>query len=350
MSTQQEIDDFLLNPFLFFGDGQCNRLDEVSAVDGMFKIDKAWYFAIQDGHAALAFLQSLYEQHGKELSHVYAMGQSAGAISALGLALGQQEEFNQFNPLLEGFYGGLKDKVLYNHPSPKGIDGVISVSGGLLNAYHFLSEKDSIPVLFLHGAEDDVVPLCEDDCSYNQRRLSGPLQLTEMAEALELNMPMTLHIWTQKSHSLSSVYPVLSKIALDWLVGISANAEVGKEKPVFVYPENALLRTCASAYAYLDLLDFRRQLTGGGDVVVEGSKVFPNPSQGQFTLFLPGLDAEMVDIEIYDMLGHLAFVERDMFVLWSETEVNAQSLPSGVYQLVVRYNNHVLESHKIVLN
>jgi hypothetical protein len=50
------------------------------------------------------------------------------------------------------------------------------------------------------------------------------------------------------------------------------------------------------------------------------------------------------------MLGHLAFVERDMFVLWSETEVNAQSLPSGVYQLVVRYNNHVLESHKIVLN
>lgn len=61
----------------------------------------------------------------------------------------------------------------------------------------------------------------------------------------------------------------------------------------------------------------------------EGVKVFPNPSQGEFTLELP--ESEVITIRIYDAMGKLILEKNDI-----QTRLhtfNMMSAPAGVYYL-----------------
>ena len=357
LNTKKELEEFLWNPFIFFGDGpvnngdddsQCSKLNGFNLLDGIYNIDKAWYFAIQDSRAALAYLQYELEKQNKQLKQVYAVGESAGAITALGLALGQQDDFNAYNPMLGENFGTIDARVMHPNENPKGIDAVVSISGGMINAAEFLSEEDSIPLLFFHGDSDEIIPICNDFCYNQERRLIGPLRMAELADSLELSINVESHFWADKGHNLASQYPAISEHTMDWLQQLEKKNKGQRNNDLYVYPPSEFLYDCETVNLLSEFVLLGRIIATQQQqqLLAVKFKIYPNPSRGRFTIQAPNMSGELLNIEIYDLMGNLTFSQQAI-AMWEEVNVDAQHLRPGIYEVVV--TSSILGANKLRL-
>ena len=347
MKSYADIEKYMLLPYLLGeGGSQCEELNEISFDDGLYKIDKAWYFAIQDSRAALAYLQHDMHERGKTIKKLILMGGSAGAISALGLALGDQEEFNSFNPLLEKLYGPIDARSQYTDLPQKSVDAVISVSGGMFNAEYFIGKNDSIPILFLHGGNDMVVPICEDYCYNKERRLYGPLKIAELADSMHLKMPLQMHFWEGEGHKMHSKFRKMNQIGMgdisNWPSAGSTHSKIN------LYPQNSLLYNC-------EVVRLSDEITSNEyfidrDFASSGISIHPIHSDGSFAVNLPNMIGHSVRLRMYDAHGRLVLSKDFARVSESEITIQCNRIENGMYEWHIIDDNNTVVKVRMSLN
>lgn len=97
---------------------------------------------------------------------------------------------------------------------------------------------------------------------------------------------------------------------------------------------------------------FNKDLTTGiNDIVpLEGVKVYPNPNNGIFSVNASNLNAEAVNISVFDMTGRTISAQVVMPVAGQvQTELNIESAPAGMYLVKVQQGTS-LSTSQIVKN
>lgn len=80
--------------------------------------------------------------------------------------------------------------------------------------------------------------------------------------------------------------------------------------------------------------------------IISGFSLYPNPSNGQFTLEVFDKGLENLDVNIFNSVGKLVFSKKEMPV---KTQINMEDFPKGVY-LVKVINGELNYSEKIVIH
>ncbi len=109
------------------------------------------YMAQQDANAALKYFRLFANKYGIDTNCIFIGGESAGAITALGVGFISQEDWNQRVPGIEKKLGSLN-----NHFLPAGIIDMWGAIGD--TAYISNAEANKMPILMFHGTEDMVCP------------------------------------------------------------------------------------------------------------------------------------------------------------------------------------------------
>ncbi len=79
-----------------------------------------------------------------------------------------------------------------------------------------------------------------------------------------------------------------------------------------------------------------------------GMKVFPNPSEGEFTLQINNLKGK-IDLKIVSLLGNVVFATSDIYVNGSLSKaIDLSSLPSGIYLLSVNSEKQQMNQRIII--
>jgi hypothetical protein len=119
-------------------------------------LEKAEYRAQQDAHAALRYIVQNAASFGIDTSWIFAGGESAGAVTALGLVYNSQSEWNSFTPGIQTALGNLNTSgnTLTNVFSLKGI---FNNWGGM--AKDVIQTNEMLPMVSFHGDADNTVPI-----------------------------------------------------------------------------------------------------------------------------------------------------------------------------------------------
>ncbi|CAN5329574.1 hypothetical protein BH23BAC1_BH23BAC1_17610 [soil metagenome] len=93
------------------------------------------------------------------------------------------------------------------------------------------------------------------------------------------------------------------------------------------------------------LLRDREEITGTGEAEnIKFFKIFPNPSNGNLTIYLP--DQDFYEIRIMDMLGRTVFEEKRIY---SKSEISFDfKLPSNTYFIQLRNGKEIFTSKFII--
>ncbi len=119
------------------------------------------YQAVQDVHTAVSYFVDNADYWNIDDKRIFLAGYSAGALTSLMAAYSDDKEMKSF--IGEDAYQILRCLDCKNHVGENinidiydNLAGVISLSGGIPNITD-LPEQKGIPVLLIHGTEDDVI-------------------------------------------------------------------------------------------------------------------------------------------------------------------------------------------------
>jgi pimeloyl-ACP methyl ester carboxylesterase len=121
-------------------------------------IEMSGYRAIQDAHAALRFLSHHAEGIGIDPNQVYVGGTSAGGVASLNVAFMDNDERPE--RILENEKKGLVSKIEESgnrFTETFTIKAVVNMWGAVSDL-NIIDANEKIPVLSIHGTNDDVVP------------------------------------------------------------------------------------------------------------------------------------------------------------------------------------------------
>ncbi len=125
-------------------------------------IEMSAYRAIQDAHAALRFLAHHSPGIGLDPNQIYVGGTSAGAVASLNVAFMDNDERPE--RILEAEKKGMVGKIEDSgnrYTEPFTIKGVVNMWGAVSDL-NIIDADEKIPVLSIHGTDDDVVPFDYD--------------------------------------------------------------------------------------------------------------------------------------------------------------------------------------------
>ena len=125
-------------------------------------IEMSGYRAIQDAHAALRFLAHHAEGIGIDPNQVYVAGTSAGGVASLNVAFMDNDE--RPKRILENEKKGLVSKIEEsgNRFTETFTIKAVANMWGAVSDLNMIDADEKIPVLSIHGTNDDVVPFEHD--------------------------------------------------------------------------------------------------------------------------------------------------------------------------------------------
>ena len=121
-------------------------------------IEMSGYRAIQDAHAALRFLAHHAPGIGIDPNRIYVGGTSAGAVASLNVAFMDNDERPE--RILEAEKKGLVSKIEEsgNRFTETFTIKAVANMWGAVSDLNIIDADEKIPVLSIHGTNDDVVP------------------------------------------------------------------------------------------------------------------------------------------------------------------------------------------------
>lgn len=172
---------------------------------------RAAYRAIQDCRAAIHFLKHYSAEYKIDTSQMFLLGNSAGAITAINTVFFTEEE--RFSETYSVGIGqnnadlGCLD-CNSNYPNHTiDIAGVVGLWGGTMDLSWF-DEGEQVPILFIHGDADEIVP-CTEGFAFNfgsntnvNVYLYGSEPIYQIFE--QNNWQGTLHIYENQPHAFYS--------------------------------------------------------------------------------------------------------------------------------------------------
>lgn len=133
-----------------------NTLSPASAV-------RAGYRALQDARAAIRYLKANHTTYKIDTNQIYVFGNSAGALTAIQTAYGQENErpvetYGVSGSLAEGADLGCMDCSGSYPQHTVDIAGVLGMWGAALSV-DALDPFDDAPIIMFHGDNDAIVPI-----------------------------------------------------------------------------------------------------------------------------------------------------------------------------------------------
>ncbi len=117
------------------------------------------YAAVGDVKASIRHLVDHADEYGIDTANVFVVGFSAGGIIASELVFTTYHEANQFVRSLNG--SDNVDSQMEDDVAPL-LRGVVSIGGAAMNGAHVEDEEAlNMPMLFIHGSADSIVPYYE---------------------------------------------------------------------------------------------------------------------------------------------------------------------------------------------
>jgi dienelactone hydrolase len=125
-------------------------------------VDRAGYKAVQDAHAALRYLSHFSEKYRIDPSQVYVAGTSAGGVTAMNLAfLDNDERPESVRSAKKSEDLGKIESTGNTFTNSFRIKAVGNLWGGISDI-NVIDPDEKIPVLSVHGTDDDIVPFNYD--------------------------------------------------------------------------------------------------------------------------------------------------------------------------------------------
>jgi pimeloyl-ACP methyl ester carboxylesterase len=125
-------------------------------------IERSGYRAIQDAHAALRFLAHHADGMGIDPNQVYVGGTSAGGVASLNVAFMDNDE--RPKRIVESEKKGLVSKIEESGNKFAETFTIKAVANmwGAVSDLNIIDADEKIPVLSIHGTNDDIVPFEHD--------------------------------------------------------------------------------------------------------------------------------------------------------------------------------------------
>jgi|WetSurMetagenome_2_1015567.scaffolds.fasta_scaffold22168_2 dienelactone hydrolase len=125
-------------------------------------VDRAGYKAVQDAHSALRYLSHFAEKYRIDPSQVYVAGTSAGGVTAMNLAfLDNDERPESVRSAKKSDDLGKIESTGNTFTNSFRIKAVGNLWGGISDV-NMIDPDEKIPVLSVHGTNDDIVPFNYD--------------------------------------------------------------------------------------------------------------------------------------------------------------------------------------------
>ncbi len=271
---------------------------------------KARYRAIQDGHAAMRYIVNSANTVRIDTNWLFVGGQSAGAITALGIVYADQAELDSISLL----YNSVSTSVQLGNLNSSGnnltntysIKGIFNNWGGAVKSE--IDVNEMIPTIAFHGGQDTLV-LIDSDNSFLHYTLNG----------------------SRAIHHDLNAKNICSELTVDTLGehGIFRNASsVFRAQRASCFFKSVFCNTCSKYYSTDSIVSNCSSPVS----VIENNlksmiKVYPNPFDNSFNI--EGVWG-LTELSIYNGLGQL-IDKRE--ILNGEVRIN---LMSGIYFLNIK--------------
>ena len=274
---------------------------------------KARYRAIQDGHAALRYVVQNANTIRIDTNWLFAGGQSAGSLLALGMAYADQSELDSISLLYGTTASSVELGNLYttgnNLNNTYNIKGIFNNWGGVNE--NEVDIEELIPTIAFHGAQDTTV-FIDADTSFFHYTLNGSGAL----------------------HEYLIVNDICSEITIDpsGEHGIYRNdSSIFRAQRASCFFKNVFCNNCASFYA-TDSIPSSCSTTSGTDESFLGSniRIYPNPFENSFSI--DGFDGDL-EVTIYNTFGQMVYKDE------KHRGILQIDLKSGIYFISVRPHN-----------
>lgn len=191
----------------------------------------AYLRSIQDARSVVRYLKANAERLGIDRNLIFVSGQSAGALTSIGLAV--MNDDNAPKEILDQV-GNTLDPMKDNMQYDTKVAGVISLAGAVIDPYLILGKKINTPMDFFAGTCDELIDMYSGNPFRCQDRKTFPVIYGGAAiyEASKQNgNPVYLNMICNGSHSMSSVgYNKLIDLMSDFTYSvIKGNAITGKQ-------------------------------------------------------------------------------------------------------------------------
>jgi pimeloyl-ACP methyl ester carboxylesterase len=121
-------------------------------------VERAGYMAVQDAHSALRYLSHFADKYGIDPTQVYLAGTSAGGVASMNLAfLDNDERPESVRSAKKSEDLGKIESTGNTYTNTFRIKAVGNLWGGVSDI-NIIDADEKIPVLSVHGTDDDIVP------------------------------------------------------------------------------------------------------------------------------------------------------------------------------------------------
>jgi dienelactone hydrolase len=122
---------------------------------------RAAWRAIQDCNSAIDFIKENFETYRIDTTQIFLLGNSAGSITAINTVfLDDSERYEETYDVGTGAnnddLGDLNSKSLFPEHTNE-VAGVVGLWGATMD-FNWFDEGEQVPMLFIHGDEDEIVP------------------------------------------------------------------------------------------------------------------------------------------------------------------------------------------------
>jgi acetyl esterase/lipase len=248
---------------------------------------KARYRSIQDGHAALRYIVNNANTVRIDTNWLFVGGQSAGALTALGLVYAEQNELDSIALLYNATSTSDELGNLFtsgnNLTNRYAIKGVFNNWGGIVKSEVDIDEM--IPTVAFHGGEDTLVEIDADN-SFANYTLKGSRALHNDLTANDICSELTVD--TAGEH------------------GIFRNASsLFRAQRASCFFKSVFCKKCTSFYTKDSIpSNCSSPLSIKEQDLNPNIKIYPNPFENYFKI--DGVDG-VLDISIYNYFGQVVY-------------------------------------------
>lgn len=264
-----------------------NPLDQLNAI----------YRSQQDAHAAMRFIVEEANTYGIDTSWLFIGGQSAGAVTSLGLNHVSQDEWEFVIPNVENKLGALKtsgNSLTHDFT----LKGIINNWGS--TAGFSMQAEEMIPIISFHGYLDEIVPIEEGN--------NGSLGSSLIDSALNANKVCSeLHVDSAGEHGI-------------YITSEGLKYRMGRISCFF---KSIFCNECSSEFLNEMTPSNCASTSSINEMLYDNEMHFwPNPSKGIIQSSI-----KKGTISIYSINGSIVFTQN----LASSNQIELESLNRGMY-------------------
>jgi len=281
---------------------------------------RAAWRAVQDCNSAIDFLKENHETYRIDTNQIFLLGNSAGSITAINTVfIGDDERYEETLEVGTGAnnvdLGDLNDNSFYpNHTNR--VAGVVGLWGATMD-FDWFDEGEQVPMLFIHGDDDNIVPH-DEGMAFNfgagtdiNILLYGSSKMHEYFD--EQGWENEFHLYPDEPHAFYSCGDMnLTELEKE-------NFPCEQWEPVF----NQVITWLSlhNEYYLFSENKFENKTLG--------IQIYPNPVNDN--IYISSKKTEIGEYQIYDVTGRVVLKS---FSSESSIVIDASILNSGVYYFV----------------